>query len=85
MFDQDYHVLSVYLELHSNFFRKFLDSVEKEPAAAMAEFKYEYLSVIDSDGSWAFEPKLKVCRNGILKFYEKRQCFGIRQTLLCFG
>jgi hypothetical protein len=53
---QEFHVHSVILKLHSNFFRKFLDSPEKEAAPASSPFKYDYASVIDADGFSGLEP-----------------------------
>jgi hypothetical protein len=60
VFGQDYHVHSTILKLHSNYFRKFLDSADKPNAAATAIFKYNYTTVVDDDGIWAVEPKSTV-------------------------
>jgi hypothetical protein len=57
VFGQDYHVNSMILKLHSNYFRKFLDSADKPNAPATAIFKYNYTTVVDEDGIWAVEPK----------------------------
>lgn len=62
VFDQEYHVHSLILKLHSAYFRRYLDSAEKdsETVDAAAQFKYEYVSVIDGDGVWGLEPVDKV-------------------------
>ncbi|KAL2070504.1 hypothetical protein VTL71DRAFT_13530 [Oculimacula yallundae] len=51
-----YHVHSIILKLHSNYFRRFLDSPEKTGTRASAEFEYEYVAVFDEDGTFALEP-----------------------------
>ncbi|CZR63411.1 uncharacterized protein PAC_13308 [Phialocephala subalpina] len=58
VFDQEYHVHSLILKLHSAYFRRYLHSAEKdgEAAYAAAQFKYDYVSVIDEDGVWGLEP-----------------------------
>ncbi|KAF7947697.1 hypothetical protein EAE96_008777 [Botrytis aclada] len=56
VFSQEFHLHSSGLKHHSNYFRKFLDSADKQPAPAFARFKYDYRSVIDEDGSWALMP-----------------------------
>lgn len=61
VFEKEYHVHSVILKLHSNYFRRFLDSPDKEAAPVDALFKYDYVSVVDKDGSWALDPVSKVC------------------------
>lgn len=61
VFNQQYQVHSVALKYHSAFFRKFLDSPEKQRIPGAREFKYEYVAVVDRDGSWALEPAEKVC------------------------
>jgi hypothetical protein len=48
------------LKLHSNYFRKFLDSADKPNVPATAIFKYNYTTVVDDDGIWAVEPKSTV-------------------------
>ena len=53
---QEFHVHSVILKLHSAFFRKFLDSEDKEVAPAFSAFRYDYVSVFDTDGTWGLEP-----------------------------
>lgn len=65
------------LKLHSNYFRKFLDSADKPNAPATALFKYNYTTVVDDDGIWAVEPKSTVsfryssviCPENALKMY----------------
>lgn len=65
VFDQEYHVHSLVLKLHSAYFRRYLHSAEKdgEAAYAAAQFKYDYVSVIDEDGVWGLEPADKVSLN----------------------
>ncbi|TGO29395.1 hypothetical protein BPAE_0015g00390 [Botrytis paeoniae] len=58
VFRQKFHLHSSGLKHHSNYFRKFLDSADKQPAPASALFKYDYRSVVDEDGSWALMPGL---------------------------
>jgi len=41
-------VHSIILKLHSNYFRRFLDSPEKAAAPTNAAFKYDYISVVSS-------------------------------------
>ncbi|TVY39552.1 hypothetical protein LOCC1_G004464 [Lachnellula occidentalis] len=55
VFEQEFHVHSTILKLHSNYFRQFLDSPDKTGAPASALFQYEYVSVVDEDGTWALE------------------------------
>lgn len=59
VFGQEYHVHSHILKLYSAFFRTFLDSPDKTPAPASALFRYEYVSVVDDDGTWGLEVALK--------------------------
>ncbi|KAF7872695.1 uncharacterized protein EAF02_008766 [Botrytis sinoallii] len=56
VFRQEFHLHSSGLKHHSNYFRTFLDSADKQPAPPCALFKYDYRSVIDEDGSWALMP-----------------------------
>ncbi|KAF7903497.1 uncharacterized protein EAF01_006546 [Botrytis porri] len=56
VFNQEFHLHSSGLKHHSNYFRKFLDSDDKQPAPACALFKYDHRSVIDEDGGWALMP-----------------------------
>jgi hypothetical protein len=60
VFKTEYHVHFLILKLHSNYFRKFLDSPDKEAAPASAQFRYDYTSVIDDAGIWALEPTAQV-------------------------
>ncbi|KAL2070505.1 hypothetical protein VTL71DRAFT_13531 [Oculimacula yallundae] len=55
VFDTEFHVHSIILKLHSNYFRRFLDSADKPERPQDAPFRYEYITVIDDDGSWALE------------------------------
>ncbi|TVY41343.1 hypothetical protein LOCC1_G005648 [Lachnellula occidentalis] len=59
VFGQEFHVHSAILRLYSAFFRTFLDSPDKIPAPASALFRYEYVSVVDADGTWGLEVELK--------------------------
>jgi len=59
VFDQEFHVHSAILRLYSTFFRTFLDSPDKTPAPASALFRYEYVSVVDDDGTWGLEVALE--------------------------
>src|ERR1039458_7906597 len=55
VFQQEFHVHSVVLKLHSEFFRTFLDSPDKAIAPArtdMMGFRYEWITKVDDDGSW---------------------------------
>jgi hypothetical protein len=58
---REFHVHSSILKLHSNYFRKFLDSPDKTPAAPSASWKYDYVSVVDEDGEWGLEVCGQVC------------------------
>ncbi|TVY21572.1 hypothetical protein LARI1_G000514 [Lachnellula arida] len=55
VFHQPFHVHSIVLKLHSNYFRKFLDSPDKSDGPASASFQYEYTTVVDEDGDWGLE------------------------------
>lgn len=58
VFDTEFHVHSVILKLHSNFFYKFLDSPEKDNngSVSLGSFKYEWNTVLcDDDSDWALE------------------------------
>lgn len=48
----EFHVHSAILKMKSNFFFKFMDSPDKT-VDNKSEFKYEWISRIDEDGSWA--------------------------------
>jgi hypothetical protein len=56
VFSQEFHAHSAVLKLYSAFFRTFLDSPDKTPAPASALFQYDYVSVVDDDGTWGLEP-----------------------------
>ncbi|TVY31530.1 hypothetical protein LSUB1_G008456 [Lachnellula subtilissima] len=60
VFEQEFHVHSTILKLHSNYFRRFLDSPDKTGALASPLFQYEYVSVVDEDRTWALYPIQKV-------------------------
>jgi hypothetical protein len=63
VFKQEFHVHSVILKLHSNYFRKFLDSPDKKKASVSALFRYVYVSVVDEDDHlWALDIAAKVCQ-----------------------
>jgi hypothetical protein len=55
VFDQEYHVHSAILQLHSAFYFKFLDSPDKQlsTASSTGASMYQWVTEIDSDGSWA--------------------------------
>jgi len=71
VFDQEFHAHSALLKIHSIFFRKFLDSAEKDDrtsaaassASALTKFRYKWVTSIDVDGDWHLVDgtKLKVC------------------------
>ena len=61
VFKQEFHVHSIILKLHSAYFRKFLDSADKAKVPTSALFRYEYVTVVDTDGEWALEGAAKVC------------------------
>jgi hypothetical protein len=54
VFETTFHVHSIFLKMHSEFFFKFLDSSDKkDPAPSNAEgFKYEWVTKVDEAG-WA--------------------------------
>jgi len=69
VFKQEFHVHSIILKLHSNYFRKFLDSPDKSDTPASALFRYEYVSVVDEeDKSWALDVAAKVPPGNERKF-----------------
>ena len=55
VFGREFHVHSIVLKLHSNFFRKFLDAGNKTATPASSLFQYDYVSVLDDDGTWGLE------------------------------
>jgi hypothetical protein len=62
-FETEFQVHSVILKIHSAFFFKFLDSADKTTTLANATpvggFKYEWVTKVDEDGSWALVAKVK--------------------------
>lgn len=63
VFEHEFHVHSVVLKLHSNYFRCFLDSPDKLGTSVSSSFRYNYISMIDPDGTWELESVEKVCRS----------------------
>jgi hypothetical protein len=59
VFSKVFHVHSILLKLHSAYFRTFLDSPDKSLDLNGA-FRYDYVSVVDLDGTWGLEVKAKV-------------------------
>lgn len=63
VFHQAFHVNSTILKVHSEFFRKFLDSPDKkssESASTARTFKYEWVTEVDDDGKgWTLTAKEK--------------------------
>jgi len=55
VFDQQFHAHSAILRIYSAFFRTFLDSPDKTSPLASASFRYDYVSVVDDDGTWGLE------------------------------
>ncbi|CAG8962363.1 hypothetical protein HYFRA_00014160 [Hymenoscyphus fraxineus] len=55
VFNQAFHVHSLCLKTHSEFFRKFLDSPEKAGSTSSmnSEFAYNWVTQIDEDGTWS--------------------------------
>lgn len=61
VFEQEFHVHSVILKLYSAYFRKFLDSADKDQLMKSRPFKYNYTTAVDDDdGVWALEPAATV-------------------------
>lgn len=62
VFEQDFHVHSVILKLYSAYFRRFLDSADKDHTTEpqFSSFRYLYTTVVDDDGVWALEPAATV-------------------------
>ncbi|TGO37559.1 hypothetical protein BHYA_0094g00220 [Botrytis hyacinthi] len=58
---QGFHVNSHILKERSVYFRKFLDSPDKqdEPVPDSALFRYDYSTVVDEDGTWGLETVAK--------------------------
>lgn len=52
--DLEFHVHSVVLRMYSAFFRRFLDSPDKDGRDEnTGKFKYEWATKYDADGSWS--------------------------------
>lgn len=62
VFKQKFYVHSHILKERSNYFRRFLDSPDKEdaPVANLSLFRYNYSTVVDDDGIWGLESAAKV-------------------------
>lgn len=60
VFGVEVHVSSIIPKLGSKYFRKFLDSADKVAPPASSPFRYEYVTVVDDDGTWGLEAALKV-------------------------
>lgn len=54
-----FHVHSVILKLYSAYFRKFMDSADKQ-TNPIFPLRYEYVTVVDADNFWGLEAKSKV-------------------------
>jgi hypothetical protein len=50
--DLELHAHSTILQKHSAFFRTFMDSPDKQ-VPLTGEWKYEWVSVVDDDGTWS--------------------------------
>jgi hypothetical protein len=50
VFGTNFHVHSVVLKLHSNFFYAFLTSADKNSTGAEGPFKYEWITKVVDDG-----------------------------------
>lgn len=48
------------LRLHSGYFRKFLDSADKDDSKPNGQCKYDYVNVIVEGGAWGLESGGKV-------------------------
>ncbi|KAH8590988.1 hypothetical protein B0O99DRAFT_598524 [Bisporella sp. PMI_857] len=88
IFDREIHCHSVLLKLHSAYFRKFLDSPDKAPASRAAIFRYDYVSVIDEDKTWALvaaakAPPLTEEMSSRLTLKQKDSQFWLFEKLLC--
>ncbi|TGO48389.1 hypothetical protein BOTNAR_0478g00070 [Botryotinia narcissicola] len=61
VFKQEFHVHSHILKERSIYFRKFLDSPDKQdkPVPDSALFRYDYSTVVDEDGTWGLEAVTK--------------------------
>ena len=64
VFNQEFHVTSIVLKLHSSFFRAFLDPRGgKLPKSTQPAFTSEWFTRIDDDdgGKWGLSSDHKVC------------------------
>ncbi|TVY46256.1 hypothetical protein LOCC1_G004347 [Lachnellula occidentalis] len=59
VFKQIFHVNSMVLKIHSEYFRNYLDSPDKSPASSVSgSFKYEWVTQVDEDGTgWSLTAK----------------------------
>ncbi|KAH7355137.1 hypothetical protein BKA65DRAFT_581836, partial [Rhexocercosporidium sp. MPI-PUGE-AT-0058] len=86
VFETEYHVNSVILKLHSNYFRRFFDSPDKPQRPEGTPFRYEYITVLDEDGTWALEASPEpqkgneVIEEYLSNSYVEEACF---RYLLC--
>ncbi|TVY21116.1 hypothetical protein LARI1_G001975 [Lachnellula arida] len=64
VFKQIFHVNSMVLKIHSEYFRNYLDSPDKAPAGSVSgAFRYEWVTLVDEDGKgWCLTAKEKVSR-----------------------
>jgi hypothetical protein len=53
VFDQEFLVYSPTLRLHSEFFRIFLDSLEKTESSRLGRYCYDWVTLVDDDGTWS--------------------------------
>lgn len=59
VFKKEFHCHSNILKEHSEYFARFMDSVDKKgQQKGTREFRYEYVTKVDSDGTWALGPAL---------------------------
>ncbi|TVY51273.1 hypothetical protein LCER1_G006000 [Lachnellula cervina] len=61
VFEQIFHVNSMVLKIHSEYFRNYLDSPDKAPAGSVSgAFRYEWVTQVDEDGmGWSLTAKEK--------------------------
>jgi hypothetical protein len=68
VFDQEFHVTSVVLKLHSGFFRTFLDPAGgKLPKSTQPGFTSEWFTRVDGDGTWELSSDRQVCEKQIVQ------------------
>ncbi|CAG8954510.1 hypothetical protein HYFRA_00004423 [Hymenoscyphus fraxineus] len=84
---QDYHVHSMVLKLHSNYFRRFLDSPDKSGERASQDFRYHYVTVIDDDEfGWSLESIEKATSAApaeISRYYRREEESSAFHHLIC--